>query len=654
MKKLLGLSLSFLVALTLVGCSSNGGTQTTGDLADSYTVTYYTENLDSMDYVATNKANNHMHNVNFVEGLLENDQYGNYIGAVAEDYSANEDSTVWTFNLRQGVKWVQATGEEYAEVTAHDFVTGMRHAVDANSELLSLVDGLIVGLRDYEAGNVEWEEVGVKALDDYTLEYTLTEPTPYFYTYATYPILYPINQTFLESKGCPVGEAKSDTCEFGTTSPDSILYSGPFILTANDSKSKIAYAKNESYWDKDNVFLNTITYIYDDGSDKYSGINGFKNGQYSAAGLDASWADYANYVEEYADYITMTESNAYSFGIQWNFNRVNYNLTAKTTQAEKDVAQDAIHNTNVRLAVQAAFDTKSYMAVNMEEETALANLRNLNGVPNLVSTSDGTPYVTLVEEAYKELTGLDVDLGDGHAAFYNPDKAMDYINAAKEDGIEFPVRFDLLCISDGGQGYIDRANSLKASVEEATEGNIIIDIVLEPGDVVTDVAFNMTDPATQADYDFNTQAGWGPDYLDPSTFTDVFSVSRNGAFMPNIGMLTEGKTSAEVAKINEIAEQIGLTEYDRLNDEARAIVDDLDARYEAFAKVDAYLLANGLYLPVSMQTRGLKVTKVVPFTKPYALGGTGQYKLKFMKVQNDMVTKAQWEEAQAAWIEKVG
>ena len=173
-------------------------------------------------------------------------------------------------------------------------------------------------------------------------------------------------------------------------------------------------------------------------------------------------------------------------------------------------------------------------------------------------------------------------------------------------------------------------------------------------DVVTDVAFNMTDPATQADYDFNTQAGWGPDYLDPSTFTDVFSVSRNGAFMPNIGMLTEGKTSAEVAKINEIAEQIGLTEYDRLNDEARAIVDDLDARYEAFAKVDAYLLANGLYLPVSMQTRGLKVTKVVPFTKPYALGGTGQYKLKFMKVQNDMVTKAQWEEAQAAWIEKVG
>lgn len=654
MKKLLGLSLSFLVALTLVGCSSNGGTQTTGDLADSYTVTYYTENLDSMDYVATNKANNHMHNVNFVEGLLENDQYGNYIGAVAEDYSANEDSTVWTFNLRQGVKWVQATGEEYAEVTAHDFVTGMRHAVDANSELLSLVDGLIVGLRDYEAGNVEWEEVGVKALDDYTLEYTLTEPTPYFYTYATYPILYPINQTFLESKGCPVGEAKSHTCEFGTTSPDSILYSGPFILTANDSKSKIAYAKNESYWDKDNVFLNTITYIYDDGSDKYSGINGFKNGQYSAAGLDASWADYANYVEEYADYITMTESNAYSFGIQWNFNRVNYNLTAKTTQAEKDAAQDAIHNTNVRLAVQAAFDTKAYMAVNMEEETALANLRNLNGVPNLVSTSDGTPYVTLVEEAYKELTGLDVDLGDGHAAFYNPDKAMDYINAAKEDGIEFPVRFDLLCISDGGQGYIDRANSLKASVEEATEGNIIIDIVLEPGDVVTDVAFNMTDPATQADYDFNTQAGWGPDYLDPSTFTDVFSVSRNGAFMPNIGMLTEGKTSAEVAKINEIAEQIGLTEYDRLNDEARAIVDDLDARYEAFAKVDAYLLANGLYLPVSMQTRGLKVTKVVPFTKPYALGGTGEYKLKFMKVQNDMVTKAQWEEAQAAWIEKVG
>ena len=207
MKKLLVLSLGVLLALTLVGCNGGGGgTASNVELQDSYTVTYMTQELDSMDYVATNKANNHQHNVNFVEGLLENNQYGDYVEAAAESYEPNEDSTVWTFHIREGVKWVTSTGEEYADMTAQDFVTGLRHAVDANSETLTLVDSLIVGLADYEdsdRSDAEWEKVGVKAVDDYTLEYTLTAPTTYFYTYTTYPILYPINETFLESKGCP-------------------------------------------------------------------------------------------------------------------------------------------------------------------------------------------------------------------------------------------------------------------------------------------------------------------------------------------------------------------------------------------------------------------------------------------------------------------
>ena len=654
MKKLLVLSLGVLLALTLVGCNGGGGgTASDVELQDSYTVTYMTEELDSMDYVATNKANNHQHNVNFVEGLLENNQYGDYVGAAAESYEANEDSTVWTFHIREGVKWVTSTGEEYADMTAHDFVTGLRHAVDANSETLTLVDSLIVGLADYEdsdRSDAEWEKVGVKAVDDYTLEYTLTAPTTYFYTYTTYAILYPINETFLESKGCPLGEEKSDTCEFGTSSPDSILYSGPFILNSNVPKSEITYVKNEAYWDKDNVFVNTVNYIYDSGEDTYSQINGFENGQYDAAALNASWADYDEYVEKYQGYITMTNTNSYSFGIQWNFNRANFKLSEKTDPAAQQASQDAIHNKNVRLAVMAGLNTQAYMAVNMTDEAALANLRNMNGVPNLVSTSDGRTYGDLVEEAYKELTGEEVDLSDGHMAFYNPEKAMEYVEAAKADGVEFPVHLDLLCISDKGEGYMDRANSMKQSIEESTQGNIIIDVILQPYDTVNDVAFNMTDPATRADYDFNTQAGWGPDYVDPSTFTDVFSIERNGAYLPNIGLNVAGETAETIAKVNEVAAEIGLDEYDRLNDEAWSILDDLDARYEAFAKVDAYLLANALYIPVSMQTRGERMTKVVPFSSSYSVAGTGQYKLKYMKVQTEMITTEQWEAAQEAWM----
>ncbi len=658
MKKVFTLALAAFMALTLVGCSNtttntpstSGSTEVT--YKDSYTVTYTTEELDSMDYVATNKANNHQHNVNFVEGLLENNQYGDYVGAAAESYEHNEDSTVWTFHLRDGVTWVDATGEYYADMTAQDFVTGLRHAVDANSETITLVQNLIVGLNDYmgsDRSDEAWESVGVKAVDDKTVEYTLVSPTTYFYTYTTYPILYPINQEFLESQGCPLGQEKSDSCAFGTTTPESILYSGPYILNSNVSQSEITYVKNESYWDLDNVHLNTVNYVYDSGQDTYSQINGFENGQYDAAALNASWADYQDYVTKYDGYVTMTDTNSFSFGIQWNFNRQNFNYTAKD-EAGREASQNAIHNTNVRKALQHALDTQAYMAVNLTEEAAAANLRNLNGVPNLVTTSDGTLYVDLVEAAYEEMTGEAIDLSDGHSAFYDPAKAMECIEAAKADGIEFPVHFDLLTISDSGQAYIDRSNAMKASIEGATEGNIIIDVILQPRDIVNDVCFNMTDPNTMADYDFNTQAGWGPDYIDPSTFTDVFSFSRNGAFMKNIGLLAAGEDSATVAKMTEIVDKIGLDEYDQLNDEAWAILDDLDARYAAFAKVDAYLLANALYLPISMQTRGERVTKVAPYTSSYAMSGTGEYKLKYIQVQNEMVTTEQWQAAQEAWL----
>ena len=466
MKKFLGLSLCALMVLGLTAC---GGTTTPNEEEAAQPVDYvyvYTADLDVLDYVSTNKANNHEHNVNFVEGLLENNNLGELVPAAATEYSMNEDATVWTFKIREGIKWVTATGEEYAEMTAQDFVTGLQHAADANSETLSLVESMIVGLADYHNGLVSFDEVGVKALDDYTLEYTLTESVPYFYTMTTYPILYPINAEFLESRGCPLGETKSDSCTFGTTAPDSILYSGPFILTTNDAKSQIAYRKNESYWDVDNVHLDTVTYIYDDGTDVYSVINGFEAGTYVASTLNAAWADIDAYREKYADNLTLALPNEYSFGIQWNFNRVNFNYTNKDAAAQ-EAAKEAIWNKNVRLAVLYGFDRMSYMMQNMDEETARANLRNLNNVPDLVSTSDGTTYGTLVSNYYSDIVGEQIDLNDGQDPFYDPDKAMEYIEAAKADGIEFPITLDVMMPSDVGEVYVNRGLSMKSSIEES-------------------------------------------------------------------------------------------------------------------------------------------------------------------------------------------
>ena len=114
---------------------------------------------------------------NVVDGLMENDQYGNVIPSLAEDWSVSKDGLTYTYKLRKGVKWYTSEGEEYAEVTAHDFVTGLKHVADGKSDGVSLIQNSIKGLDAYMTGETnDFSTVGVKALDDYTVEYTLNKP----------------------------------------------------------------------------------------------------------------------------------------------------------------------------------------------------------------------------------------------------------------------------------------------------------------------------------------------------------------------------------------------------------------------------------------------------------------------------------------------
>ena len=201
---------------------------------------------------------------------------------IAESYEQSEDGLTWTFHLKKGIMWVTSDGEEYDEVKAEDFVTGLRHGAEFNSETGWLLEGVIAGYTDYYEGedysDAAWEKVGIKAVDDYTLEFTLEAPAPYFPSMTCYAVLYPINKTFLEGKGagCKLGEPDLESCEFGVVQPDSILYNGGFLLESNDLKSSTVLVKNEAYWDAENVHLNSVKRIYDDGSDPYSVIRGFE------------------------------------------------------------------------------------------------------------------------------------------------------------------------------------------------------------------------------------------------------------------------------------------------------------------------------------------------------------------------------------------
>ena len=134
----------------------------------------------TLDYVSTNKKNMTTAVSNGVDGLFENDQYGNLKPSVAENWSVSQDGLTYTYKIRKGVKWYTSDGEEYANVTAKDFVTGLKHAADTNSEAIYLLQNSVKGLNDYLSGaNKDFSNVGIKAVDDYTLQYTLSQPEPY-------------------------------------------------------------------------------------------------------------------------------------------------------------------------------------------------------------------------------------------------------------------------------------------------------------------------------------------------------------------------------------------------------------------------------------------------------------------------------------------
>lgn len=646
MKKLFTLLFCALLATTLVGCG-NDSSNTSGNNSELVVAT--SRELATMDYVTTALQTDHEINTNLVEGLLENDNYGKLQGSMADTWEKNEDATVWTFHLKPGIKWVTNTGEEYADVKADDFVTGLRHGAEFKSGVAWLLMGTIKGYTEYmnsDFSDAAWDKVGVKALDDLTVEYTMETSIPYFESMCTYSVLYPINRQFLESKGtgCELGKPDSQTCEFGTVALDSILYNGAYLLTKNDSKSSCVLTKNESYWDADNVHLTKVTRIYDDGKDPYGIINGFEQGVYQSASLNPTWEDYDKYVEKYKDNAYYSLPNPSVFGVVFNFNRRTFNETNYADDLTlRENTHNAILNENFRKALRASFDRTSYLAVSAPKDLAEATLRNVNNFPE-AGVCEGKDYITLVSDTYKEMTGEDISLADGQDPFYNPDKAMEYIEAAKADGIQFPVHLDMLVIETSDR-LVKQANSMKQSVEEASQGNIIVELVLRSNDTVQAIAYENMDPE-MSDYDISTFTGWSPDYSDPKSFVDIYSPTT-GYYMTSCGLGTVDENNNVIDK--DIKDQIGLMEYEDAYRKADAITDDMDARYKAFAVADALLVKHAFFLPGQMESRGQTVSRIVPFTKPHSVTGISEFKYKGIQLQDELVTTEQYNAAKADW-----
>lgn len=678
MKKFLALLLAVVMVLSLAACGSEApapapteapaeqpaetpaeqpAEEPTAEPVEEYTgpdTFSMIANFDitTLDYVYNNKSSNGDYVNNFVEGLLTQDSHGKLVPGMATEWSHNDDASEWTFTIRDDAVWSTSAGEEYDAVTAEDFVTGLKHAVDSKSETLGLVADLIVGLREYSDGTGKWEDVGIKA-DGNQLTYTLTGPCGYFDGMTTYTILWPINAEFLESKGS----------DFGAVEPDSILYNGCYILSSLVPAQEVRFDANPNYYDAKNVFVQHVVVTYSDGKDPAQNFNMFVNGEVTSTTVNQSLPEVvAKAAELYPDnqYKSMTTATSYWGAFNWDrqlyalYNDPSVSTTSKT-DAQKADAKAAILNADFRRAVYAAYSAHAVEAITLGEEHADGVIRNTLVPYTFAMTTDGRSYGSIVEKYAAELVAdyEGIDLNDGHDAWYNPELAKTFAERAKEelgDSVsEWPIHIDVPVYA-ASENQKNMQLAMKKSVEDAIGEYVVIDLqFLEGNSSVYYSSFYNMPTGEENSIDLVFGAGWGPDYGDPLTYLHCFDV-HDGDMLNYSGINIESQGQSEEQKA--VLETLGLMEVQEVVDQATAATGD--ERIELFAKAEAMLLTNGILRPYATSGANISISKVKPFTVGYGLYGQAAYNqvpyFKYMQLLDEPVTAAEYEAAKEAWM----
>ena len=597
----------------------------------------YSSDPSSLNYLAENRATTTDIVTNLVDGLMENDQYGNYVPSLAEDWTVSQDGLTYTYKLRKDAKWYTYEGEEYAPVTAQDFVTGLKYAADKKSEALYLVQDSVAGLDDYINGKTtDFSTVGVKAIDDQTVQYTLTRPEPYWNSKTTSTILFPVNEDFLKSKGD----------DFGKVDPSSILYSGPFLMKSFVSKSVIEYKKNPNYWDEKNVFVDDVKLTYYDGSDQDALARNFVEGVYSYALLYPNSSSFEGIKEKNKDNIIYSMQNATSYYLNFNLDRKSYNFTSKSSDIEKKSTQEAVLNKNFRQAFNYAYNRTAYGAQSQGEDGATKIIRNLVVPPTFVSIN-GKDFGDVVSEKMvnygQEWQGI--NFADAQDPYYNPDKAKAKFAEAKKEleakGVQFPIHLDVSVDQSAKKGVLE-ASSLKQSIESVLGAeNVVIDIQQLSTDDFDNSSY-LAQTAAQKDFDIYN-GGWSADYLDPSSYLDILNVN-NGGMLQNIGL--------EPGEVNDKAKAVGLDTYTQMLEEANKEQEPAK-RYEKYAEVQAWLVDSALAIPNVSKGGTPTLRKTVPFSAAFSQAGNkGVESYKYVKLQDKIVTTAEYEEARQKWLKE--
>ena len=600
--------------------------------------------LESWNMLYTQKAEDANVVTNLWDGLLSFDRYGKVVPAIASSWEHNEDATVWTFHLRDDVDWVDCNGEVKAHLTSKDFLVGFEwvmNAIKNEANNTSMPNDTIVGAYEYyeltkEAGDaaadMTYEDmlaagVGIEAPDDYTLVFTCPSACPYFDTVAAYNSFYPVAPALIEELGIDGFRSCDNT---------TMWYNGPYVVEEYIQGNTKSYIPNPNYYDAANVSRFerfTVTMI----SDGSISLQLYQNRELDEVDLGESnittiQSDPSN---EYNQQLCEKRAKKFSYCFIFNYDKKNTDGTPDENW-NKAIANKAFRQCFSKGMVLNKFFAR-YNPIN-----PLKCENDFFTMKGLCYTSDGTDYTNLVA---KEM-GLDGEAYDGKTMkrlrANNGDitelkkQAMEELSAI---GVTFPVHCSYYILA-GSTSALDSATVLKQCFTDSFGDDFI---VLDINTFVSSTMKEVVAPKLQS----FVHMGWGADFGDPINFLTQIIVHDDNAYyscnMTNIaGIVNNGPASYQTELV------AAYEKFTDLVNEGRAIVDDTDARYAAFAKAEAYFLDENLIFPTVYDITWC-LTHVNEYSKINAMYGPCNYKAVNWETSEEAYTTEQYDEFAAAF-----
>ncbi len=649
-KRLMALLLAMTMVLSLAACGGSTEKPAATDAAaeapaaeKSTYRTLYSSEVTTLNYLITTQENEMSIAANVVDCLVEYDAYGTIQPALAESWTQNEDATVWTFTLRDGLKWVDKDGNVVGDVKAQDFVTSAHYVCDAANAAsgASNYTNVIAGAEAYndwtayqlalpnakdgtdENGNAvkivtdedgeesileevpeaKAEDIGVKALDDKTIEYTLTKPRAYFLSMVSFGAYMPTSADLLAQTGDKFG-----------TSNEYLWYCGAYILSDYQPQVQRVMTKNPHYWEPETVFIDTIEQKYNAEASSVS-TTMYLDGTVDDASISSELLTAMMADPTYAEDIHPSRNDvSYSWWYLFNFDP-NFD-----EEYEPDNWNLAVNNENFRLAV--------YRALNRIPALACHDPIDPMGFMNNTITPKGFAAASKDFTAYADLSKYTQEY------YFNTDEAVKYRDLAKAEleaaGATFPIK-TLMIYNPTSTNWANESQVVEQGLEEIL-GTDFIDIIVQAGPET-----GFLNERRAGNYGL-MKCNWGADYADPETWTDPFSPTQKYNY---------------IFKSQDAGTQALYNEYWAMVEAAMAITNDMDARFEAFAKAESFLLEHGFALPIQPSGRSYSMSRLNVFESQYAPFGIAYLRFKDQHLYDDSMNMAEFQAAYAEWQAKI-